>query len=100
MRNTPAPNLPASTPYLATSTLYQNPPLSTNNLQHHLPNKAKLNSLNYLTPKPPYSFCKQIELQAIHEIFLLSSLPPQKNLIKIDSMREIIPGGALKKERA
>jgi hypothetical protein len=39
-------------------------------------------------------------LQAIQEIFLLSSLPPQKNLLKIDSMEEIIPDGALKKERA
>jgi len=58
-----------------------------------------LNSLNCLTPNPPYSFCKQIELQAIQEIFLLSPLSPQKKFLKIDSMREIIPDGALKKER-
>jgi hypothetical protein len=61
----PTSNLPASSSYLATKTLYQNPPLSTNILQHHLPNKAMLNSFNRLNPKPPYSFCKQIELQAI-----------------------------------
>jgi len=77
-RNTPAPtsNLPFTSPYLAANTLYHNPPLSTNNLQHHLPNNAKLNSHNYLTPKPPCSFRKHIVFQAIHGIFLLSSLPP------------------------
>ena len=63
------------------------------------PNKAKLNSVNCLTPNPPNSFCKQTELQAIQEIFLLSSLPPQIFLKKIDSMREIIFDEALKKER-
>jgi len=41
-----------------------------------------------------------MELQAIQDIFLLPSFPPQKNLLKIDSIREMIPGGALKKERA
>jgi len=61
-RNTPAPtsNFTASSPYLATNTLYHKPPLSTNNLQHHFPINAKFNSLNCLTPKPPCSFRKQI----------------------------------------
>jgi len=59
-----------------------------------------LNSFNRLTPNPPSSFRKQIELQAIQEIFLLTSLPPQKNLLKIDSIREMIPDRALKKESA
>ena len=36
----PTANFPASSPYLATNTLYHNPPLSTNNLHHNLPNKA------------------------------------------------------------
>lgn len=48
-----------STPYLATSTWYHNPPWSTNILQHHLPNIATLNSLKRLIPKHPSSFsCK------------------------------------------
>jgi len=75
----PASNLPASSPYRTANTLYQNPFLSTNIRQHHLPNKALLNSLVCLTPNPPYSFCKHIELQAIQEIFLFSSLPKKIN---------------------
>jgi len=72
----PSSKPPSSTPYLATNTLRHNPSLSTNNLQHHFPNKAVLKSLNLRTPIPPYSFLKHIEFQPIQEIFLLSSLPP------------------------
>ena len=60
----PTANLPASSPYRATNTLYQKHPLSSNNLQYHLPNKARLNSLNRLTPNPPPSLDKQTKLQA------------------------------------
>jgi len=93
---------PVVSPYRVIKTLYHNPPLSTNIRQHHLPNRALLNSCNFLTPNPPYSLRKKIELQVIQEIFLLFSLPPQIYffLLKIDSMMEIIPGRALKKERA
>jgi len=42
----------------------------------------------------------QIVFQSTQAIFLFSSPPPQKKLIKIDSMEEIIPAGTLKKERA
>jgi hypothetical protein len=59
-----------------------------------------LNSLSLLTPKPPYSLRKHIVFQAIHEVFLESSLPPQKKLINKDSIDEIVPEGALKKESA
>jgi len=37
--------------------------------------------------------------QLIQEIFLTSSQPPQKKQLKIDSIEEMIPAGALKKER-
>jgi hypothetical protein len=56
----PTRTLRPSTPYQATNTQYHNPSLSTIILQHHLPRRAMLNSLNCLTPKPPYSFRKQI----------------------------------------
>jgi hypothetical protein len=59
-----------------------------------------LNSLNCLTPNPPYSLRKQICFQDTQDVFLRSSLPPQKKLIKRDSIEEIVPAGALKKERA
>jgi hypothetical protein len=59
-----------------------------------------LNSLNCLTPNPPYSLRKQIFFQEIQGIFLKSSHPPQKKLIKRDSIEEIVPAGALKKEIA
>jgi hypothetical protein len=36
----------------------------------------------------------------VQEVFLESSPPPQKNLIKRDSIEEIIPEGTLKKEKA
>jgi hypothetical protein len=36
----------------------------------------------------------------IQEVFLKSSLPPQKKLSKRESIEEIVPAGALKKERA
>jgi len=42
----------------------------------------------------------RIEFLSTQAIFLLSSPPPQKKLVRIDSMEEIIPAGALKKERA
>jgi hypothetical protein len=38
--------------------------------------------------------------QLIQEVFLVSSLPPQKNLFKRELIEEIVPEGALKKERA
>jgi hypothetical protein len=59
-----------------------------------------LNSLNCLTPSPPYSIRKQICFHDTQDVFLSSSLPPQKKLIKRDSIEEIIHAGALKKERA
>jgi hypothetical protein len=59
-----------------------------------------LNSLNCLTLNPPDSSLKHTSLQLIHGILLLSSLPPQKKLVNKDSIEEIIPDGALKKERA
>lgn len=59
-----------------------------------------LNSLICLTLKPPYSLSKQTCFQPIHEIFICSSLPLQKKLFKRDSTEEVIPEGALKKERA
>jgi hypothetical protein len=65
-----------------------------------LPNRAILNSLNCLTPSPPYSLRKQIFFQDIQDVFLEASPPPQKKLIKRDSIEEIVPAGALKKERA
>jgi hypothetical protein len=65
-----------------------------------LPSKARLNSLSCLTPRPPFSLLKQIDFQDIQEVFLKSSLPPQKKLINKDSIEEIVPEGALKKERA
>jgi hypothetical protein len=37
-----------------------------------------LNSLNCLTPNPPYSLRKQIFFQEIQGIFLKSSHPPEK----------------------
>ncbi|KAK2358897.1 hypothetical protein QL285_096039 [Trifolium repens] len=61
---------------------------------------AVLNSLNCLTPNPPYSFRKQIVSQLTQGIFLESSHPPQKKLFKRELMEEIILAGALKKERA
>jgi len=82
----PTANLHASSPYRATSTLYHKPPLSTNNLQHHLPRKPVLNSLICLTPNPPNSFPKQTVFELIKEIFPLSSHPPQKNLFNKDSI--------------
>ena len=36
----PSFNLPCTAPYCANNTLYKRLPLSTNNLQHHLPNKT------------------------------------------------------------
>jgi len=96
----PSSKPPSSTPYLATNTLRHNPSFVTNNLQHHFPNKAELKSLNLRTPNPPYYFLKHIKLQPIQEIFILSSLPPQKKLFNKDSIEEIIPDRALKKERA
>ena len=51
--------------------------LSTNILQHHLPNKDKLKAPTILTPNPPSSFGVQIDSQFIHAIFLLCSQPPQ-----------------------
>jgi hypothetical protein len=36
----------------------------------------------------------------IQDVFLKFSPPPQKKLIKRDSIEEIVPAGALKKERA
>jgi len=59
----PSSKPPSSTPYLATYTLRHNPSSSTNNLQHHFPNKATLNSLNLLTPNPPYSFLRHREFR-------------------------------------
>jgi hypothetical protein len=59
-----------------------------------------LNSLNCLTPSPPYSLRKQIFFHDTQDVFLRSSPPPQKKLIKRDSIEEIVPAGALKKERA
>jgi len=41
-----------------------------------------------------------MEFQLTQEIFLWSSLPPKFFLLNIDSIEEIIPEGALKKERA
>jgi len=64
-----------------------------------LPNNEILKSPTLLTPKPPSSLGIQIDSQLIQAIFLLSSPPPQKNVLKIDSIEEIIPAGALKKER-
>jgi hypothetical protein len=58
------------------------------------------NSLDCLTPNPPYSLSKQICFHETQDVFLESSLPPQKKLIKRDSIEEIIPAGALKKESA
>jgi hypothetical protein len=81
-------------------TLYTIVPLSVNTRWHHLPSRARLNSLNCLTPKPPYSLRKQIVFYEIQEVFLRSSPPPQKKLIKRDSIDEIVPAGALKKEIA
>jgi len=49
--------------YLATKTLYQKLSLSTYILQHHLPNKARINSHVLLTPKPLTSIPKKIEAQ-------------------------------------
>jgi len=40
-----------------------------------------------------------MESQSIQDIFLLSSQPKKKR-IKIDSIEEMIPEGALKKEKA
>jgi hypothetical protein len=78
-------------------TLYTIVPLSVNTRWHHLPSRARLNSL---TPKPPYSLRKQIVFHEIQEVFLRSSPPPEKKLIKRDSIEEILSEGALKKERA
>ena len=79
-RTTPAPYL--QPPCLLTVSRRQHPephpPLSTSIRQHHLPNKAILNSFNRLTPNPSYSLGKEIKLQAFQEIFLLSSLPLKK----------------------
>jgi len=52
---------------------------STNILQHHFSNKARLNSHIRLTPKPPSSLLKQILFHPIQDIFLISPLPLQKN---------------------
>jgi len=68
-------------------------------LQHHLPNKARLKAPTRLTPKPPSSLGVQIDSQFIQAIFLKSSPSPQLFFKKIDSIEEIIPAGALKKER-
>ena len=73
---------PPSSPYLAFKTRYHNPSLSINILQLHFPNNAKLNSCNFLTPKPPSSLGKQTESQSTQTIFLKSSPPPQKYLLK------------------
>jgi len=72
--------------------------LSINILKHHFPIKEVLKSPTLLTPRPPSSLEVQINSQLIQTIFLLSS-PPQKNKLKIDSIEEIIPARALKKER-
>jgi hypothetical protein len=59
-----------------------------------------LNSLSCLTPNPLYSFRKQIDFQVVQDVFPESSPPPQKKLIKRESIEEIVPEGALKKEKA
>jgi len=41
-----------------------------------------------------------MDSQSIQDIFLFSSLPPQKKRSKRDSIEAIIPEGALKKEIA
>jgi len=71
---------PHTRPYLAASSWNYKPSLSTNILQHHLPNNAKLNSLILLTPKLPISLSKQMDCQSIQEIFLLSSHPRKKKM--------------------
>jgi len=68
---------PPSSPYVAVNTLYHKPSHSTCNLQHHFPDKAKLNSNILLTPKPSLSFPKQAEFQLTKAIFLVSSSPPK-----------------------
>jgi hypothetical protein len=77
----PSLNLPLSTPKRASKTLNN---IQTPYVHQHPPtpfiySRAKLNSLNCLTPSPPYSLCKQIVFQLIQEIFLKPSLPPRKN---------------------
>jgi hypothetical protein len=97
----PSLTLPPSIPYLATNTQNHNPSLSTSVLQHHLPKRVKLNSLNCLTPKPPYSFRKQIDFQETQVIFLDSShAPPKKKINQKRFDKENDIWGALKKERA
>jgi len=71
--------LPPFSPYLLDKTLCHKLWRSSFNIQHHLSNKAILNSLNHLTPKQPFSSLQQIEPQFIQEIFLTSSLHPQEN---------------------
>jgi hypothetical protein len=59
-----------------------------------------LNSLNCLTSALHIYFLReQIVFQLIQEVFLISSLFPQKNVSKRDSIEEIIHEGALKKEK-
>ena len=59
---------PPSSPYLAFKTQYHNLSFSLNICQHHFPNNEILNSHNRRTPKPPFSFSRQTEFQATHEI--------------------------------
>ena len=61
----PSSNIPPSSPYIADNTLFHILSFSINDRQHHFPNKAQLNSLILLTPKPPTSFLKQTEFQSI-----------------------------------
>ncbi|MCI26053.1 hypothetical protein A2U01_0047244, partial [Trifolium medium] len=69
------------TSYRAASTLNHRPSLSTNILQYHLPNRAKLNSLNCLTSKPSYSLrCGEVE-SAQHLFLSCSTFGPLWSLV-------------------
>jgi hypothetical protein len=63
------------------TTILLYPPTSSNTI-YHLSKRTMLNSLNYLTPSPPYSLHKQIVFQLTQEIFLIFSLCPKNNIQK------------------